>query len=70
MRTVLDRNSRIERICKILNTSKNGNLFTSFQEVEILKKLNHPNIVQIVEYFSQPHLLYIIFEKIPALSLH
>ena len=38
--------------------------------MEILKKLNHPNIVQIVEYFTQPNYLYIILEHIPGKSLH
>ena len=70
VRKVLERNSRIERVCKILTVDKNVNLFQAYQEVEILKKLNHPNIVQIVEYFTQPNFLYIVLEHIPGKSLH
>lgn len=48
IRSVMERNSRLTRICKIKNTSKQMHLIRAFQEVEILKNLNHPNIVQIV----------------------
>jgi serine/threonine protein kinase len=37
--------------------------------VEILKRLNHPNIVQIVEYFHQHTFLYILQEHIPGKTL-
>ena len=33
--------------------------------VKLGVQLNHPNIVQIVEYFTQPNYLYIILEHIP-----
>ena len=47
-RQVIERNSRLTRGCKIKNISKQMQLIRAFQETEILKNLNHPNIVQIV----------------------
>jgi calcium-dependent protein kinase len=60
----------VGRVCKILAANKRLNLFRSFHEVEILKHLNHPNIVQIIEYFSQHEFLYIMLEDIPGRTLH
>lgn len=42
---------------------------TVISEVEYLKKVNHPNIVQIIEYFIEPSLIYIILEDIPGYKL-
>ena len=44
-------------------------LIRAFQEVEILKNLNHPNIVQIVEYFNQHSFLYMMMEEIPGKNI-
>ena len=44
-------------------------LIKAFQEVEILKNLCHPNIIQISEYFNQHSFLYMIMEKIPGKSI-
>lgn len=51
IRKVMERNSRISRICKIKSVRGQTSFFSCFQEVEVLKHLNHPNIVQIIEYF-------------------
>lgn len=69
IRQVLERNSRLQRICKIKTVGKQMHLVRAFQEVEILKHLNHPNIVQIVEYFSQQSFLYILLEDLPGKSI-
>lgn len=60
IRKVIERNSRITRICKMKSIRNQTGFFSSFQEVEVLKNLNHPNIVQIIEYFIQRNYLYII----------
>ena len=65
----MERNSRLRRICKIKNISKQMGLIKSFQEVEILKNLCHPNIIQISEYFNQHNFLYMIMEHIPGKSI-
>lgn len=70
VRRVVERSSRVGRVCKILAANRRLNLFRSFQEVEILKHLNHPNVVQIVEYFNQHDFLYIVLEDIPGRTLH
>jgi len=62
IRQVLERNSRLKRICKIKTISKQMHLIRAFQEVEILKNLNHPNIVQVIEYFNQQSFLYLVLE--------
>lgn len=70
LRQVVERNSRIERVCKIKNAGKQMALFQSIQEIEILKHLNHPNIVQIVEYFSDTRFLYLMLEQVPGKTIY
>lgn len=39
------------------------------QEIEVLKNVDHPNVVKIEEYFVEKHFVYIVFEKIQGLTL-
>lgn len=63
VRKVQSRNSLINRVCKIIPLL-NKRVLDVISEVEYLKKLDHPNAVQIIEYFLEPSFLYIIFEEI------
>lgn len=57
--------SKQTRVCKIIPL-KDKKYFRVISETEFLKKLDHPNIVQIIEYFLEPSFLYIILEEIPG----
>ena len=48
VRQVIERHSRVTRTCKIRPVSQQTSLLRGLQELEILKRLNHPNIVQLV----------------------
>lgn len=63
VRRVQSRNSAITRVCKIVPLLNRKSL-EAISEVEFLKKLDHPNAVQIIEYFLEPSFLYIIFENV------
>jgi serine/threonine protein kinase len=39
------------------------------QEIEVLKNIDHPNVVKIEEYFVERHFVYIVFEKVHGFSL-
>ena len=36
--------------------------YTSFEELEILKKIDHPNVLKVYEYFESPRKWYIVTE--------
>ena len=65
VRKAVNRSSRQERVCKIIPLA-NKKYLSVIAEIEYLKKLNHPNIVQIIEYFIDSSLIYIILEDIPG----
>jgi serine/threonine protein kinase len=65
IRKVTSRGSLQHRICKIIPLS-HKDYFSVISEVEFLKKLDHPNIIQIIEYFIESAVLYIILEEIPG----
>ena len=50
------------RALKIIKKQKNQNSARMYLEVEILKKLIHPNIMQIYEVFQDKSSLYIVSE--------
>jgi serine/threonine protein kinase len=49
------------RALKVVNKVEKEN-YTSFEELEILKKLDHPNILKIYEYYESPSKWYIVTE--------
>ena len=68
IRKVTHKIKKTERICKIISLPKKQCIL-AMKEVEILRNLDHPNIVQIIEYYLEDSFLYIILENIPGENL-
>lgn len=60
---VLDLRLNIHRACKIINKSKLAAPIEQVDvEIQIMKSVNHPNVIQIYEIFEDPHNVYILQE--------
>eukprot|EP00347_Sterkiella_histriomuscorum_P021405 403334086 len=57
------------RAMKIINKNSDKVVSTVFDEINFLKQLDHPNIVQIYEYFQDDKNIYIIMEYLRGGSL-
>ena len=51
------------RACKQLSKSNIKNLKTFEKEIEILIKLDHPNIIKLYEIFEDERFLFLVMEK-------
>ena len=38
-------------------------------EIELLKVIDHPNVVQMIDYFEDPHYIYLILEHLQGYNL-
>jgi calcium-dependent protein kinase len=52
---------KLDRALKIIKKRSNAN-FSSFEEIEVLMKLDHPNILKIYEFYESIDSYYIITE--------
>ena len=59
----MHKRSNIERVVKILKRNKTLDI-KIMKEINVLKRLDHPNIVKIHEYFIDKDYAYLIFEPI------
>lgn len=64
IRRVIHRSTREERAVKIFrkDISSPQALIRLKQEIEILKKINHPNIIKVFEFFEEEKRLFVIIE--------
>ena len=56
------RQTQQTRAVKVVPKKKIKNMETFLQEIEILKKLDHPNVVRVYEYFIDDANVYIVTE--------
>jgi calcium-dependent protein kinase len=54
---------------KIIKKSSEKIVSSVFDEINVLRKLDHPNIVKVYEYFQDDQNLYIIMEHLKGGSL-
>ena len=52
---------KLERALKTIKKRGEGH-FSSFEEIEVLKRLDHSNILKIYEFYEAPESYYIITE--------
>lgn len=54
----------MQRIIKVIKKDVDGSFFKDevLNEINLLKQLDHPNIMKVIEYFSSKSHLYIIAE--------
>jgi len=50
VKAVLKSNKKVERACKIIPKIKVKNLERLHTELEVMKQMDHPNIVKLYEY--------------------
>jgi len=56
------RQTQQTRAVKVVPKKKIKNMEVFLQEIEILKKLDHPNVLRIYEYFIDNESVYIVTE--------
>lgn len=54
--------TNIKRAIKIIEKSKVSNVERFRLEVEIMMKLDHPNILRLIDYFEDPKYVYLVLE--------
>lgn len=54
--------TNIKRAIKIIEKSKVSNVERFWLEVEIMMKLDHPNILRLIDYFEDPKYVYLVLE--------
>lgn len=54
--------TNIKRAIKIIEKSKVSNVDWFWLEVEIMMKLDHPNILRLIDYFEDPKYVYLVLE--------
>eukprot|EP00801_Mesodinium_rubrum_P003161 Mrub_03161.p1 GENE.Mrub_03161~~Mrub_03161.p1 ORF type:complete len:463 (+),score=141.88 Mrub_03161:81-1391(+) len=64
VKAYLKDNKKEERACKIIPKSKVKDLNRLKQELGILKKLDHPNIVKLYEYYEDQKCVYLVMEML------
>lgn len=58
---VIHKTLHLERALKMIK-KKGSSHFSAFEEIEVLKKLDHANILKIYEFYEAPESYYIITE--------
>ena len=56
------RQVKVKRAVKIIDKSKVSNVDRFRFEVEIMKKLDHPNILRLYDYFEDQDFVYLVLE--------
>lgn len=64
MKAVLKSNKKEERACKIIPKSKVKDVTRLKQELEILKRLDHANIVKLFEWYEDAKCFYLVMEML------
>ena len=62
VRRVLHKKTGVVRACKMIDKSKISSPERLDQEIEILTKLDHPNVLKLYEYFEDKKYVYLITE--------
>ena len=52
----------VKRAIKIIEKAKVSNVERFKLEVEIMMKLDHPNILRLIDYFEDPKYVYLVLE--------
>ena len=68
VRLVVHKLSGVERVVKIYHREKD-NEQKAMNQINALKKLDHPNIIRLYEYFMDNSFIYIILEKVEGKTL-
>jgi calcium-dependent protein kinase len=67
--SVRHRTLKLERALKIIK-KRGPQHFSSFEEIEVLKRLDHSNILKIYEFYEAPDSYYIITEIFEGKELY
>ena len=62
VRRVLHKKTGVVRACKMIDKSKISSPERLDDEIEILTKLDHPNVLKLYEYFEDKKYVYLITE--------